>query len=192
MRSAHETRTRLINEATVLFRERGYSAVGLGELLERSKVSKGSFYFHFESKAELASSCIAHYTGSTRDALRKQLQRSKTCTVHGLQRWIHACCSEMAANGWIRGCLISAFSHEGSALPSGLQQQMVDALDCWHALVAEQIVSSSNTGTSLASTQSTLFWLGWQGAVQQAKLRRSAIPILCFCEAVPALLPTSA
>lgn len=104
---------------------------------------------------------------------------------------MQACNSEMSTYDWKRGCLISAFSHEGSSLPPGLQQQLVCALDCWHALVANHILSSSKTDTRLASSQSTLFWLGWQGAVQEAKLRCSAHPILFFCEAVPALLPAT-
>lgn len=49
------TRDRLIATAAALFRQKGYHATGLTEILDQAGVPKGSLYHHFpEGKADLA------------------------------------------------------------------------------------------------------------------------------------------
>jgi TetR/AcrR family transcriptional repressor of nem operon len=45
---------RLIASATALFTARSYGSVGVQELCETADVRRGSFYYHFRSKQELA------------------------------------------------------------------------------------------------------------------------------------------
>jgi AcrR family transcriptional regulator len=49
-----ETRRRLLEAAATAFMERGYAATSLNELISATGVTKGGFYFHFASKAEVA------------------------------------------------------------------------------------------------------------------------------------------
>jgi AcrR family transcriptional regulator len=49
-----ETRARLVESAAALFLERGYSATSLSDLIAAAGLTKGGFYFHFASKAEVA------------------------------------------------------------------------------------------------------------------------------------------
>lgn len=51
---ARETRLKLLETAAVAFAESGYEGTSLSELLRRSQVSRGAFYFHFVSKEDLA------------------------------------------------------------------------------------------------------------------------------------------
>ncbi|MDP4144739.1 MAG: TetR/AcrR family transcriptional regulator [Bacillota bacterium] len=53
---------RLIEVASKLFLERGYSNTGINDVLAEAEMSKGSFYFHFSSKKELALE-VAKYHG---------------------------------------------------------------------------------------------------------------------------------
>ncbi|MGL6209484.1 MAG: TetR/AcrR family transcriptional regulator [Paracoccaceae bacterium] len=49
------TRNRLITTAALLFRQKGYHATGLAEVLATAQVPKGSLYHHFpEGKSDLA------------------------------------------------------------------------------------------------------------------------------------------
>jgi AcrR family transcriptional regulator len=49
-----ETRRRLLEAAASAFMERGYSATSLSDLIAAAGLTKGGFYFHFASKAEVA------------------------------------------------------------------------------------------------------------------------------------------
>ena len=48
------TRAFLLHTSAGVFAERGYAATTMGELIAASRLTKGAFYFHFRSKAELA------------------------------------------------------------------------------------------------------------------------------------------
>ena len=49
-----ETKNKIIECAAKLFDKKGYNSTGIKEILEICSLPKGSFYFHFSSKKELA------------------------------------------------------------------------------------------------------------------------------------------
>jgi AcrR family transcriptional regulator len=55
---AERTRAQIIETAAAAFAEHGFDGVSLNELVAASGLSKGSFYFHFSSKEELALACF--------------------------------------------------------------------------------------------------------------------------------------
>jgi AcrR family transcriptional regulator len=50
----HATRASILQTAAEVFAERGYTDTTLAELITRSGLTKGAFYFHFASKEQLA------------------------------------------------------------------------------------------------------------------------------------------
>jgi AcrR family transcriptional regulator len=52
------TRERLLGEAQLLFRERGYAATSLEQIAEAAGVTKGAIYGHFSSKEDLLTSSL--------------------------------------------------------------------------------------------------------------------------------------
>jgi TetR/AcrR family transcriptional repressor of nem operon len=54
-----ENYQRIITVASELFRERGFDGVAVAELMERSGLTHGGFYNHFQSKEELIAESIA-------------------------------------------------------------------------------------------------------------------------------------
>lgn len=55
-----EKHQRILDEATRLFRDRGFDGVNISEIMKSAGLTHGSFYNHFESKNDLISSCIVH------------------------------------------------------------------------------------------------------------------------------------
>jgi TetR/AcrR family transcriptional repressor of nem operon len=54
-----ENRERIVETASVLFRERGYDGVGVAELMATAGFTHGGFYKHFGSKADLMAEAAA-------------------------------------------------------------------------------------------------------------------------------------
>lgn len=64
----HDTRDRILDAGAELILGRGFSAVGLAEILGRAQVPKGSFYYYFDSKETSASHCWSGIFRITRPA----------------------------------------------------------------------------------------------------------------------------
>ena len=64
MKKGEESRQRLIECAAELFWKNGYSATGISEILKQTDLPKGSFYFYFKSKDDLATAVTEYYQQS--------------------------------------------------------------------------------------------------------------------------------
>lgn len=60
MGKSSETRTKLLETAVNLIWQSNYKAVGVAEICKQAGVTKGSFYHHFESKADLFVAASEH------------------------------------------------------------------------------------------------------------------------------------
>ncbi|MCE3253506.1 MAG: TetR/AcrR family transcriptional regulator [Cellvibrio sp.] len=67
--SPTDTRTLLLETALNLIWNSNYTSVGVNEICKQAGVTKGSFYHHFESKAELFCEATSHYWEEIRQEL---------------------------------------------------------------------------------------------------------------------------
>lgn len=70
---AEATRRKILDSAVDLFDELGYGETGLADVLQRAGVSKGAFYYHFDSKEAVAAAIIEDYRDRVRAMLRDKL-----------------------------------------------------------------------------------------------------------------------
>jgi AcrR family transcriptional regulator len=61
-----ETRQRILEVAAHAFAEHGYAGISLNDVIRRTGLTKGGFYFHFESKAELALAVLDYIRDTAR------------------------------------------------------------------------------------------------------------------------------
>lgn len=64
------TRRRIIDSAVDLINDIGYPASGLADIIERAELTKGAFYYHFDSKEALATAIIEEGASTVLDAFR--------------------------------------------------------------------------------------------------------------------------
>src|SRR5471030_3162784 len=57
-----EKHQRILDAASRLFRERGFSGVSVGEIMKETGLTHGPFYNHFASKEALIAESLAHIT----------------------------------------------------------------------------------------------------------------------------------
>lgn len=56
-----DMRQHIIDVAKALITHKGYSAVGIAEIVNAAGIPKGSFYYYFKSKEEFAEALLEHY-----------------------------------------------------------------------------------------------------------------------------------
>lgn len=69
---AEATRRKIIDSAVDLFSDLGYGETGLADVLQRAGVSKGAFYYHFESKEAVASAIIEEFDRRCDEIMRAE------------------------------------------------------------------------------------------------------------------------
>lgn len=73
---AEATRRRILDSAVDLFSELGYGETGLADVLARAGVSKGAFYYHFDSKEAVAVAIIEDYRSRNAAAVFEHIDMS--------------------------------------------------------------------------------------------------------------------
>ncbi len=61
----HESKTRILQAALRIFREKGYSATRIEDVCEGAELTKGSFFHHFSTKEELAIAAADYWSEVT-------------------------------------------------------------------------------------------------------------------------------
>lgn len=122
-----------------LFREKGYAATGLTEILAASGSPKGSFYFHFpQGKAQLADEVLQRY-GARVEAWLKALA-SRVREPHAFKVALcDALADEMAAAGWRLGCAAQNIANEATPPEDALATRAHQVFESWLAVLEQAL-----------------------------------------------------
>ncbi|MGO4771241.1 TetR/AcrR family transcriptional regulator [Flavobacterium sp. W22_SRS_FK3] len=78
MAKGEETRQFIIEKAAPIFNTKGIAATAMSDIMEATKLSKGSMYVHFENKEVLACAAVDYNIKILGDQLMSKLTKSKT------------------------------------------------------------------------------------------------------------------
>ncbi|WP_313128466.1 TetR/AcrR family transcriptional regulator [Pseudescherichia vulneris] len=177
----HDTREHLLATGEQLCMHRGFTGMGLSELLKTAEVPKGSFYHYFRSKEAFGVAMLerhyvgyhqrlahhfAHGSGNYRDRLIAYFQQTLT---------------QFSQKGIISGCLTVKLSAEVCDLSEDMRSAMDRGASRVIALLAEALENGRRSRCLAfegdALTQGQVLYALWLGANLQAKISRSALPL---------------
>lgn len=124
-----DTRTRILATARELFHDRSYADVGVKEICDTAKVQKGSFYYFFPSKRDLALAVIDNmaedwaqgFVAEAFDADLPPLERLDYM-VDAAYYWQNAA---RDIEGRVRGCLFGNLALEVSTREEVLRAKLM-------------------------------------------------------------------
>jgi TetR/AcrR family transcriptional repressor of nem operon len=181
-----DTRELLIRTGVAVLTEKGYSAVGIDEILRLAQVPKGSFYHCFASKEAFGQALIAAYAAYFARKLDRWLLDADTPPLQRLHRFISDAEKGMERHGFRRGCLVGNLGQEMGALPEAFRTQLEGVFLDWQARTAACLAEAQRTGEIAprhdCAALAQFFWIGWEGAVLRAKLERSATPLQVYTQ----------
>jgi len=179
-----DTRALLIRTGVAVLTEKGYSSVGIDEILRQAAVPKGSFYHYFESKEAFGQVLIAAYADYFARKLDRWLLDVDTPPLQRLRRFIDDAEQGMARHGFRRGCLVGNLGQEMGTLPESFRAQLEAVFLDWQARTAACLDEARRAGEIAAhhdcAALAEFFWIGWEGAVLRAKLQRRAAPLQVY------------
>lgn len=187
-----DARERLLREGVALLTERGFSAVGLEEVLGAVGVPKGSFYHYFGSKAEFGLALVDAYAAYFANKLDRWFLDESLSPLARLRAFVEDACAGMARFDFRRGCLVGNLGQEISALPDPFRDRLASVFADWEARTACCLEAAKSAGEiephADCARLAAFFWIGWEGAVLRAKLERSSEPLDQFAKGFFALI----
>lgn len=175
-----DTRQHILCTGKHIIAAKGFSSVGLAELLQASGVPKGSFYHYFKSKELFGQALLEDYFTDYLAQLDTLLQAPALSGRERLLRYFEQWRTTQADDCDEQKCLVVKLSAEVSDLSETMRLTLRDGTERVIARLAQCITGAVEDG-SLAALEPlpmarTLYAL-WLGASLLAKLHRNAEPL---------------
>lgn len=143
-----ETRKNLITATAQLLRSKGYSAMGLSDIVKNSAVPKGSLYYHFPGgKEELASVTILETGEKMANSVSILAENSKD-VVEAVEHYINHFIPLLEGSDYQKGCPLATTALETATLWKMVQKACSVSFmrfeDMLTSLLIESGVSAKN------------------------------------------------
>ncbi|PIJ51667.1 TetR family transcriptional regulator [Erwinia sp. OLTSP20] len=194
--SRNDTRDHVLDTGERLCAQRGFTSVGLIELLREAGIPKGSFYYYFPSKEAFGVAMLERYFARYVTQFQAWFDNAPDQPRQQLLNYYQQSLSTWCQDPTFAGCLSVKISAEvcdlSEAMRMALQQGSL-ALIAIISRVLEQAVARQQLAlvTSTQSTAERIYTL-WLGASLHSKICRSNAPLINAWEEMARMLPLPA
>jgi TetR/AcrR family transcriptional repressor of nem operon len=142
-RDGTATRERILDRAQRLIIAQGFSATSVDQVLAAAGVTKGAFFHHFASKADLARALVDRYAAADVVVLEDLMGRAEAESddparqVVAFVRLFEEDAEELASEQ--PGCLYVSFVYEKQLFDDGTNDVIVDAVVAWRDRLREKL-----------------------------------------------------
>ena len=142
------TKNRILDVAHQLVLERGFSGTSIDMILENAGITKGAFFYHSKSKADLAAILAERYAEMDDQFFGEQMLRAEKLTNDPLERLEHfleGVGDAFASQPVPPGCLFASFCYESHQFEPGITRFMGEQMHKWrdhYSKIFEQIIKT--------------------------------------------------
>ncbi len=169
-------RKAIVQSAVKLFREKGYAATGLNEILADSGAPKGSLYHHFPGGKEELGKAAVKAAGEVVTETLRSLAKSETSPAQFVRAYADLLARWMEQSRYTSGCPISTTLLEMAPTSSLISAAGAEAMNDWIAVIEDVYAHTEGRSTD-AKDQAVSFIAAIEGALILAKTLRSTGPI---------------
>jgi len=167
----------------VMFRQ-GYNGTGVRDVCAAANAPQGSFTNHFRSKEAFALEVLDRYFAYVQTLVADALDDPKRSPRRRLKRYLDVITGKLAADEFMRGCLIADLSLEATPHSEKLRQRLLAIFAEWRAPFAACVAEAQAAGeidkTFAADELAEFLLASWHGAILRMKVERSAAPLQRF------------
>lgn len=184
IREFDDTREHLLATGEALLRGKGFSAVGLAEILASAGVPKGSFYHYFRSKEGFGADLLTRYFERYDQDLQLRLLNGPGTARERLLAYFRAWASRRAdaEDGGCRQCCLAVkLSAEVSDLSEPMREVLASGMQRTELRISQAILAGQQDGSLSPALQPlplarALYQL-WVGSELMVKVRQTAEPV---------------
>ena len=173
------TRERILAEARLLFKQKGFGATTINDLLDASGTTKGNLYFHFADKEAVALEVLRREQQSFYGFL-EQAFSGKTAAA-GLDHFFNQALEKHRQQGFVGGCLFGNTALETSDTAPLFAALVQEVFAEWINVFAEKIAAAQTARqirTDLpAGELAELAVVTIEGGIMLSRLQKSADPL---------------
>ena len=188
-----DVRQHILDTAQNIIAGRGFTAVGLSEILKSANVPKGSFYHYFNSKEAFGEALLESYFSDYMVQLETLLNRPSVSAAQRLlaywATWIETQSACYPAEG---KCLAVKLAAEVSDLSEPMRMVVQDGMEGVITRLANAVSDAVNDGSLPGGTDTrglaTMLYQLWLGASLRTKVTRDQMPLQAAFETTSLLL----
>jgi AcrR family transcriptional regulator len=167
-----DARTRMIQSAALLFREKGVEATALSDVIEHSGAPRGSIYHHFPGgKAELAENA----TRLAGDYVAHLIEGAQDDPVLLVRRFVESWRSVLSDSHCSAGCPVVAVAVDGGQ-GSGVREAAAEVFESWQQLCADAL-AGRGVAPDRAASLAALMVASVEGAIVLCRAQRDIRPL---------------
>lgn len=178
---ATDTRLKILDSAKVLIVGRGFSAVGLSEILSAAAVPKGSFYHWFRSKEQFGEALLEHHFESYLVEVDASLFAAGQSAPQRLLAFFSQWHASQSGDDRQARCLVVKLSAEvcdlSEAMRVVLERGTARVIDRLASCLAEGIATGELAACPDPAEVAQQLYLQWLGATLLCRVQRRAAPL---------------
>jgi TetR/AcrR family transcriptional repressor of nem operon len=130
-----------------LILHQGYAATSIDQIIDRVGVTKGSFFYHFKTKADLARALIERYARSDHRLLHDNLKRAEKLSSDPLRQMLIFVGLFLEVAERLEepypGCLFASYCYESGLFDEEINGVAAAAMLEWRRAVGEKLRAAS-------------------------------------------------
>ncbi|WP_222983681.1 TetR/AcrR family transcriptional regulator [Flagellimonas meishanensis] len=141
-RDGKPTRDKILTESKALVFENGFSGTSIDQILEKTGITKGAFFYHFKTKNALAKALIEEYAREDIAHMEEFLKKTEHLKGNALDRllqFIQECINMMEGLTEPPTCLYASYTYEPNNFEPETLKHISDTLLIWRATMKELI-----------------------------------------------------
>lgn len=185
-----DTKSLIIDTATVLFQQKGYKSVGLNEILQACKVTKGALYHHFPNgKEELLIACLQ----TLKEAITSDIEHIFSVhrsTKEAIQSLLDKLINNIETHGTIIGYTFSSIVSEMATVSQPVRNACSELYENIQHLYVAKLVMDGYSNES-ASDIALMMTASIEGAMMLCLTQQSTAPLKIIAKQLPIMLKST-
>ena len=167
------TKEKIVESAAKLILVKGYNHTGLKEILDTAGVPKGSFYYYFKNKEDLAIYLLQYYYENIEKMMDKAFEENSKQPILAIKEFMNNFTITFVKKGFTGGCGIGNMGQELSDTEEMVRKKVSGFFHLLEKKIEHQLLTAQQNGFLSeginCNAYAKFIFNSWQGALLRAK-----------------------